>query len=362
MSRQKQNIPVVASWRGVLAMCIFMFHFGFKQEFCQLTWCGVVFFFVSSGFLVTLHHRGEKLTWRDSLPFWFRRAVKLYPAHWLAMLLFVLLAVRGGTFVAKLWPMTVNLLLLQTFVPVQECFFSYNVLSWFLSALLLCYAVYPLLARFWSQTKLGTLWCIVAVLLCVNVAAIHFAVAEEAKNYLYVCPLARLGEFALGMTLGETWARTGFKASASGARWLELGAWVSLVAFIVIHRRFSDAHEWYDATVLWWIPAGALMWTMAACNGAEGPVGKLLLTKPLRFLGKISFELYLYQAIAPMALSVTLLPLVYHYTGVTLGYHNAWFVATSVLCQIALSWGLHKWVVRPYWQWCSRRGEAVQKV
>ena len=90
--------------------------------------------------------------------------------------------------------------------------------------------------------------------------------------------------------------------------------------------------------------------------------GRLLLTKPLRFLGKISFELYLYQAIAPMALSVTLLPLVYHYTGVTLGYHNAWFVATSVLCQIALSWGLHKWVVRPYWQWCSRRGEAVQKV
>lgn len=359
MDAKTQNIPVLSSWRGVLAVCIFLFHFGFKQEFCQLTWSGVVFFFVSSGFLLTVRHDGAEMTEGGVFRFWLARAMRLYPAHWLALLMFAVLAVLNGVFVPKAWPMAVNVLLLQTYVPVQECFFSYNVLSWFLSALLLCYGLYPLLTRVWTHAGLVVLWSIVVAWFCLNVAAISLADVEEVKNYLYVCPLERVGEFALGMTLGQTWLRVGQAATKRQAWCMETCAWGCLAAFAAVQISWEAELEWYDATVMWWLPVGLLVWTMASCNGVEGPVGRLLLTRPFRFLGKISFELYLYQAAAPMLLSVTMLPVVYHFTGVTLGHHNFWFVSVSVVSQTALSWLLHKWFTKPYWRWCSRRMGAL---
>ena len=120
-------------------MMIFMSHFAYRdiRAFDAGGDCGVAFFFMLSGFVCSLGygHRLREGTFNYAGFIW-KRFMKLYPLHLLCLLFY--LVVSHSPLDLKV---LLNILLLQSWVPDADWYFSCNSVSWFLSSLLFCYLV-----------------------------------------------------------------------------------------------------------------------------------------------------------------------------------------------------------------------------
>lgn len=74
--------------------------------------------------------------------FWKARVVKLYPLHLLCFAAIFLLGIRSFA-MTDLPKAALNLLLLQSWVPLSDYYMSYNAVSWFLSDELFFYLMFP---------------------------------------------------------------------------------------------------------------------------------------------------------------------------------------------------------------------------
>ena len=203
-------IGTLQSLRFIFVMMIFMSHFDYRdiRGFDAGGDCGVAFFFILSGFVCSLGY-GQRI--REGAfrygDFIWKRLKKLYPLHLLCLLFFLL--VSQTTLDMKV--MT-NALLLQSWVPDPEWYFSCNKVSWFLSSLLFCYVVFPFVYRHLSR------YLTLAVLLAY--AAICWLIPYDQVNaVLYVFPLVRFVDFYLGMLLCRFYER---KPGMEACSWMEV--------------------------------------------------------------------------------------------------------------------------------------------
>lgn len=178
-------------------------------------WC--TFFFVLSGFLFhdsigTVQEYGQYL---------WRKASRLYPIYWFCLALYLLLAVvRGCEQQYTLhWDFIAHFLLIQTWLPGIDPM-AYLAVAWFLSALLFCYLVAPLIYKIVDKSKY-------AILLFISVIITFYAF--NANGYL--SPLFRLCEYAIGMWLFR-WLCKGKKQRKEPFAGLILLAVLSLLALL----------------------------------------------------------------------------------------------------------------------------------
>lgn len=134
-----RRILTLTSWRGIFALGVVLFHSGEKM-FMELATGGVVGFFVMSGFLLRMWHDPAQLRGARHRSFFLMRALRIYPLHWLALALLLAecLALHMPLTYGNCAALLPNLLLLQSYVPCEQVFFSFNTPSWFLCDLLLC--------------------------------------------------------------------------------------------------------------------------------------------------------------------------------------------------------------------------------
>ena len=269
-------IPTLQSLRFIFVMMIVMSHFSYHDitAFDAGGDCGVAFFFLLSGFVLSLGY-GDKIdngTFRFS-DFIRKRLLKFYPLH-LLCLLFFLLAFRPKTGLNLVF----NVLLLQSWIPVSDYYFSYNGVSWFLSTILFCYFIFPLAYRYASRTTL-----IVGLLCC---AAVYLFVPYDMINaVLYVNPLVRAFDFFLGIMLGRF-----FKARGSTIilpAWSEILLILLLMAALVAYPQL-DA-KWRNAPLFWII----LLPTILVFAQGRGPLSAVLKCRLLQWLGEISLPIFL---------------------------------------------------------------------
>ena len=89
--RYTRMIRTINSWRGLIAITVVLFHLG-EEWVYNYSVSGVVFFFVSSTFLLALRHPFKQVTAREYGRFVVSHAARIYPLHWLALALLVLMA------------------------------------------------------------------------------------------------------------------------------------------------------------------------------------------------------------------------------------------------------------------------------
>ncbi|WP_167391931.1 acyltransferase family protein [Mesorhizobium sophorae] len=262
---------------------------------------GVTVFFVLSGFVLTysypaLNEPGE------TRQFYIGRIARIFPAHLVTLLAAVAL---GVPFAAPYF--LANALLLQSWFPTGEYFFSYNAVSWSISTEMSFYLVFPFLIRNFESTwpwKLAA--CFVASsamgLLAWQLGLPFYSGGKDAviQGIVMVNPVARVFEFCLGMTAALLWTR--FRDRLAHLRF---GTWaaVELIGVLLLiwgsgwinailqpFMRSGAMQYWTAQTLSPVVPAALLLIILAS---STGPLAKVLACRPVRFLGEISFAIYL---------------------------------------------------------------------
>ena len=126
------------------------------------------FLFVASGFLVGYNHfdKERPATWAESLRNICEKLIRMRPLHILTFLLVFFFGAAGPSFSkTDLMKAAMNVSLLQAWSPDGNVFFSYNGASWFLSALLFCYFMAPVLLRLSHDKVRSSIYFAVVALL-----------------------------------------------------------------------------------------------------------------------------------------------------------------------------------------------------
>ncbi|MDO4309873.1 MAG: acyltransferase family protein [Prevotella sp.] len=269
-------IETLQSLRFIFFVMIFMSHFEYDglPAFDAGGDCGVSFFFILSGFVLSSAY-GNKVS-SDGFryrQFMARRVKKLYPLHLLCLLAFVVINIRSmdaGTLV-RLLP---NLLLVQSWIPSAGFYFSANAVSWFLSDILLCYSVFPAVFQAvhrMTPMALTAAWAAVlaayAVLLCNIPDAMTNAI-------VYVFPPVRTVDFAIGVTLWRVAAwlkkrRIAVFESRLTATAAELAVFAALAMTLAAHPYVNLQIR--TACLFW--PVNVAIILLFACEKAGWGVG-----------------------------------------------------------------------------------------
>ena len=226
-------IETLQSLRFIFVVMIFMSHFAYQdiRAFDAGGDCGVAFFFILSGFVVSLGY-GSKIR-EGSFQyghFLRRRLGKIYPLHLLCLLCFLVVSGTDWSLATVL-----NLFLLQSWVPNPDYYFSCNSVAWFLSSLLFCYLVFPVVYR---RLSAGLTVAVFSVYMLVYLVV----PADRVNAILYVHPLVRFVDFYIGMLLCR-WYERGYRLS--GSKWMEvllvIGLIVTLAVYPWVDIRFRNA-------------------------------------------------------------------------------------------------------------------------
>lgn len=307
-------IRTINGWRAVFALMIVLFHVG-VAGLEEMTWAGVSFFLMASGFLLTLKYPKLQTTGRDYLAFVGRHAMKLFPLHWLTLALWLVAMAVLGLLAIKPVTLALNVTLLHPWSLLHSVYYSYNQFSWFLGTLLFCYACYPLLARWFAPLHLRLQTLILAALVVVDIVLLAFMGGNDYyRTALYVFPPVRIIDFMIGITLGCAYPQAKnlrVLGKAQNGTDAELVALALLSVMVMSYRAYSFLLPWGD-TVLWWLPIAVIIAVSAVYDGREGIIGKVLASRPLQWLGDISFEIFMLQGLAAFIFNYAVAPLLFH--------------------------------------------------
>ena len=268
-------IQTLQSLRFIFMMMIFLSHFAYRDIRALDAGgdCGVAFFFLLSGFVCTLGY-GSQIrsgTFRYGTFLW-HRLKKLYPLHLLCLLFY--LWVSHAPLDDKV---LLNILLLQSWVPDIDYYFACNSVSWFLSSLMFCYALFPLLCRWIS-------WPLTVLMAIVCIAVYWFTPVDRVNAVLYVNPLVRLIDFYWGMLLCRLFEQ---RKNAVSASWMEIVLVILLLFSLAI---YPVTDEKLRNAPLYWMVLVPLIWVFAR---EQGFVSRWLKTRPMLFLGSLTMPLFL---------------------------------------------------------------------
>lgn len=276
--------------------------------------CGVAFFFMLSGFILSYAY-GQKVvdgTFR-TLPFIKKQLTKFYPLHLLTFAIMVVLDARLGRFY-EWYRLLPNALLLQSWFPDDSFFFAANGSSWFLSDLIFFYVVFAVAFRLLTSLSLRRLSLLVLVVLAAYVLLAFSVPLWKVNAVLYASPATRLIDFCVGILCYRFYAaQVGLRLS----QWLQRQSPVAVTAVevalvgVVIASFFvyENMSLRLRCAALFWLYLPLFIVVYAGADKGRGVITALLHHPVMQWLGGISFELYLTHRITMRIFYSFLLPL-----------------------------------------------------
>lgn len=280
--------------RAFFMFTIFLHH---VHVYDGAGYMAVSFFFMLSGFSLTLGYKDRLLSGSFSYKdFAKRRISRLLPLHWLCILISLPLTVLGIEAIGDyLLILLTNALLLHSFVPTKAFYFSFNYVSWFVSAILFFALFFPYLLK--AIVKLSKRWLIVSAIAvaCIYLVVLNLLPEDYYHPILYINPIPRIVDFAIGICLALLFLKNVGEQkdskNVSSFIW-DLMALLSLVVVIAISF-FIPTSNPYSVAFLYWIPIGSLIYAVASGSVAGGGKFGVLDNKILKSLGNISFTFYM---------------------------------------------------------------------
>lgn len=287
--------------RAIAVGLVFAFHLGIPGF--SLGWIGVNLFFVLSGFLITrilVQTRGREDYFKR---FYIRRSLRIFPIYYLSFLAILTLAVLRGWKISD-WPYYLfylqNWLLgISAFSPVFPSEFAH---TWSLANEEQFYLLWPLVVRYCSPRAL---YGVLFALIMVGPISRYFAMAYTGNPFMAFSPLTSIVD-----PLAWGGAAAVFSERADGAKptnnpmcllMLSGGLLLALVFMVAAH---GLGNFWHPHDHLLQVSTGVVFFALLGPLFASllllvrwhpEVAGPFLNLKPLVYVGRISYGLYLYH-------------------------------------------------------------------
>lgn len=310
---RREALPALSGLRFFLAAHVLFFHFApwffgnsaFARNLLRAGSSSIAGFFLLSGFILTYAHVLDSNRMDQPIrEFWLARFLRIYPAYFLAFLLtapFALAQLRHAAFPFREVVKTgLFLSLLQTWVPGLWNYWNYP--AWSLSVEAFFYAMFPLLVQWIFRLRWDWRMTLAAVWLA-GLAVPITMLGTTRLEWLLAIPPLHLPEFLFGMVLGRRLIVRSTRSQQQSERqpsnknlvnkehFLRLWAPVAAVMLMAIYGSGWLPESLIDHGLL--APLmGCLMWRLSI---GDGWFGRLLGSRPIAYLGEISYGIYIFQ-------------------------------------------------------------------
>jgi peptidoglycan/LPS O-acetylase OafA/YrhL len=331
------ELPALTSLRGLAALAVVGYHASFLAHNLAgggppLLWrrgyLAVDLFFFLSGFILTHVYAGRLVRergWRSIGSFLWARFCRIYPACLFVTALYALSYAVGNlafrtSFETQL---VASLLLMQ--VPWLDSI-EINPPAWSISAEVYAYLAFPLLMPALLGLNRSAAVALGAAVLIAS-AANHGLFNAEEQTWGWGALIRALPEFVAGILL--------YRAFSEGfwARFWQRDATLAGIAAAMAAALFLGLP---DGAVVLLMPA-----LLLAAVGNEGRLSGVLNAAPLRWLGDVSYSVYIFQAVPFMLLASLSGPLAAH------GLGGVWFESIAVVAAVAGGVLVHRTVDLP---------------
>jgi peptidoglycan/LPS O-acetylase OafA/YrhL len=279
-------------WRFIFALMIVWHHMLIAKPLnADLGDPIVTFFFVLSGFLLTLSYRDKLLGGTvSSRDFIIKRSVTVFPLQWLFTILFAICSINVVTY----WALPFHLTLTQSLVPLWEIDFTLNTPSWFLSSIFVCYLLTPFIFLFTKKRNLYLLLFVLAVVTWHSF--LHVLPDDIGRRWLcYINPLARLQDYGAGILLALYWNdiqlmfKKAFNSRFSHTLLEALAVFIICIALfrfpmLGVERHLEIGSVLLDCFICLFIVAFSM---------GQGVISKVLTLPIFTQLGKISIAIFM---------------------------------------------------------------------
>lgn len=345
-------LPQLDGLRAVAVLGVLCDHFAVRTP-DWLPWgqMGVRFFFILSGFFATLSlwrakERMEAVgetRWGVVRDYYVKRLMRIGPAYYLMVIV--------GAFVLGIPELRENLLWHLTFTSnIYITLLGYWPLAvshfWSLSVQEQFYLIWP-----WLVLLLPRPWFLVVCLLVIPLAQMFCGVLillQAPAVARWVLLPGCMDAFAYGALAAHLVQMAGAEKTFSGKRsWAVFGVAVVFLAFGILLRYEPD-----HSTALGFVEMFEgvfLVWLVVAVYFARGVMARLLGSRPLVAIGKVSFGLYIYHIFVII---------VYDQMRARFGWtepHDVVRVGILTVISLALAAASYRWVEQPVLQWWKQR-------
>jgi len=315
---QQDHIKTLTSLRFFAVLLIVMHHL--KSPFIPALQhnenfgvMGVTFFLFLSGFIMAFHYRAFT-SLKISFYFLWNRYIRIYPVHMLTFFLSVLIMLfieRWNIANLSFSTAVLNILLLHSYSPLREIFFSFNSVSWTLSTLFLFYVLFSM-ANHWDK---GFLIVLLGTMVCIIICLAHIQTSEKGDFLwyrlwlLYIFPPNRLftcilGVLAFKMLYGY-YARLAASSSIVLFTLYEAAALLAIIDFLAwgwasgllrgllceLHFPFKKGLDLFVSNYL--ASTVAASFAIIVFSSGKGLISKALTKRPFLALGEISYCLFM---------------------------------------------------------------------
>lgn len=309
---RKNRIESMDALRAFACLGVLCYH----MHLCELGHLGAALFFVMSGFLSVYNYLDTMdighVTPKSCVKFSYNKITKLYPLYF-AMLLIPLAgqvygAINGLTTWGKVFgKLAADALLLQSWIPINEYYFSLNFPAWFLSTLGFLYLVLPCILRgikklHSNSAALAAAFAIWAMQLFVGWAGenlyVKFASPSDSMRndficwFTYVFPVFRLADFSVGGLLAFIFLNKD-DGEYSKIAWTiaEAGA---IILTALLQACTDHGVIPFTYTVIFIPACAALVYTFAVNRGY---ISSFFTNKVVKYISNISSEIFLTHAV-----------------------------------------------------------------
>jgi peptidoglycan/LPS O-acetylase OafA/YrhL len=260
---------------------------------------GVRPFFVISGFLITrilLRCRFEEDRWRELRVFYCRRTLRIVPLYYATLAITALANIRPVR--QTLWW---HVAYLSNFYQVLQNGPPFTVVThlWSLSVEEQFYLLWPCLILFLPRRYL--LNAMIATV-CIGPLSRFIGVTMHISAY-GALPFSCMDALGIGAILAYCQDKE-FGSADAVTNFTQITKWVGLPSFGLFFVAKIAGIAVPGAQVLADLAAAfAFGWLVSrAASSFKGPVGNLLELKPIRYIGRISYGIYLLHAFMPVIL------------------------------------------------------------
>jgi peptidoglycan/LPS O-acetylase OafA/YrhL len=289
--RNTNRFEALDGWRGVCASLVVLFHFHghspiYESGLVRNSYLFVDFFFVLSGFVIAYNYARRLGDWPGVKRFLILRLGRVYPLHLFMLLCFVAyetlrLLAQPDAFTGPNSPSAAitNLLLLQS-LGVHD-HLTWNGPSWSISTEWWTYVVFALVCV-WLGMRNGLL---VATALVAPIALLHLSKTGMDTTFDWGIVRCLFG-FAVGVACWRLYSLAPAMRRAPNAAVMTLAECAVVVAVVVFVASAGTSPLSFMAPYVF-----ALAVLVFAAEG--GWVSRLFHSRPLKWLGMVSYSIYL---------------------------------------------------------------------